>query len=318
MVGFIKEVRTRFYDWQADANVLSMRKDYYAAHVSDWELAQRQKEAGNINSLVLSEHKVAWQQAKIELLRSEQETQGAQERLLNLLGLTSSHVELTAKESLSDLPSDELVLQDLEEQALDNRLDLTIKRQEIKTLEQSLTMARLGVIPSVAGGFNTEQETDGSRVKGPVFEAEVPIFDHKQADWLRIKSGIEMSRKELESMEAQARLEVRLAYGQLKTNGDVVMTFMDEIPVRQQIIKETLNHYNYMLKGVYDLLRVKQDEVNTRHDYILALRDYWISRCELEHAVGKALPVVIPPVPLKQDSTKSIPDLEQHHHGGQK
>ncbi len=318
IVDFIEEVRTQFYVWQGAVEMLSLRKDFYNAQESDWELAQRQRQAGNINNLVLAEHKVAWQQAKIELSRSELENQKAREQLRNLLGLTSNEIELKAEGSLPDLLSDEFPLSDLEEQAVENRLDLAIKRQEIKTLEQALTLAHLGVIPSVNGGFNTERETDGSRVKGPVFEAEVPIFDHKQADRLRIKSQIEMSQRKFESMEAHARLEVRLAYGQLMTNKEVVKTYLESIPVRREIIKETLSHYNYMLKGVYDLLRVKQDEVNTCRDYIVALRDYWVSRSELEHAIGKILPMGTPNVPKKQAAVESIPESEHHHQGDQK
>lgn len=315
IVDFIQEVRAQFYEWQAAEDTLAIRRDFYTAQESDWELAQRQKSAGNINNLVLFEHQAAWQQAKIDLKRSEQETMEVRERLMNLLGLNSSQVEINNEEPLPEPANDQLALDDLEKKAIENRLDLAIKRQEIKTLEQSLTMARLGFVPSIEGGFNQEQETDGSRVKGPVVEAEVPVFDHKQADRLRIKSQIEKAQKELESMEAQARLEVRLAYGRLMTSWDVIATLKDEIPVRQHIIKETLAHYNYMLKGVYELLRAKQDEINTQHDYIMALRDYWISRSELEHAIGQAVPVVKSTTPSIQATVQPVSGME-HHHGG--
>lgn len=318
IVDFIKEVRAEFYSWQAADYALLMRQDYFKAQESNIELAQRQKDAGNINKLVLAEHKAAFQEAKIALTRAQLETDTTAHRLKNILGLTTSEVSLQSAKSLPELPLDEFFLDDLEEKTLDSRIDLAMKRQEIKILEQSMAMARLGIIPEVEAGFNTEREPDGARVKGPVFEAQVPIFDHKQAERLRVKSQIEVSRKELMAMESQALMEVRLAYGQLMSTRNMVETYLEAIPVHQEIVEETLYHYNYMHKGVYDLLRAKQDEINVRQEYIDSLRDYWITRTELEHAVGKKL--VVMPAKVKKTTVAKEPMFENksehEHHGG--
>ena len=44
-----------------------------------------------------------------------------------------------------------------------------------------------------------------------------------------------------------------------------------------------------MLKGAYDLLVAKQNEVAAERSHIEAWRDYWIARTELERAVGGSL-----------------------------
>jgi len=333
IVDFIREVRIGFYTWQASSHMLSMRQEHFKAEESALELAQRQKQAGNINALDLEQQKGIYFQAKIDLQHSELEANIARQQLRNLLGLTDSGLEWLSQETLPDFPSEEFSLNELEEKAVANRIELAIKNQELKAVEQSLTMVRLGVIPSVAGGFNWEQETDGGRLKGPAFEAEVPVFDHKQADRLRAKAQIEAGKKQLEALEAQIRLEVRLAYDQLTSGKAMVETYLEAIPVRQQILKQTLYHYNYMLKGVYDLLRAKQEEFNTQRDYITALRDYWIARSELEHAVGMTLPVnPLKPVESQKDfygvkQSKNQPkrksedvmtEHEHHQHGGGK
>ena len=38
--------------------------------------------------------------------------------------------------------------------------------------------------------------------------------------------------------------------------------------------------------NTYDLFLAKQRELDTERDYIQAWRDYWISRSQLEEAVG--------------------------------
>jgi cobalt-zinc-cadmium efflux system outer membrane protein len=57
-----------------------------------------------------------------------------------------------------------------------------------------------------------------------------------------------------------------------------------------RILSLTLQQYNGMLKGPYDLLLAKQNEVTTEQAYIDAWRDYWIARSRLERAVGGRLP----------------------------
>ena len=63
IVDFIKEVRVEFYNWQASANMLSMRRDYFKAEETALELAQRQKDAGNINALDLEQQRGIYYQA---------------------------------------------------------------------------------------------------------------------------------------------------------------------------------------------------------------------------------------------------------------
>ena len=317
IVDFVTEVRIGFYTWQASEHVFSMRQEHFKAEESALELAERQKQAGNINTLDLEQQKGIYYQAQTDLQRSELETNRATQQLRNLLGLTNSGWQWLSQKNLPDLPSDEFSLTELEEKAIAQRINLTMKRQEIKIFEQSLTMARLGVIPSVEGGYNWEKETDGERLKGPTLEAEMPVFDHKQADRLRIKSQMEAGKKQIEALEAQIRMEVRLAYGELTTDKAMIETYMKALPVRREIIKETLHHYNYMLKGVYDLLRAKQEEINTERDYIMALRDYWIARTELEHAIGATLPVEKSKVKNIEEPAEPMMEHE-HHHGGPK
>lgn len=292
ILDFIKEVRHEFYNWQANVHTFSMRKEHLKAEEAALELAQRQRQAGNINSLDLEQQKGIYAQAKIDFQRSELEARATAQKLRNLLGLTDSELQWLSQETLPDLPAEEFSLSELEEKAMTSRIELAIQKQQINVFERSLTLAELGVVPSVEGGFNWEKEPNGEKLKGPVFEAEVPIFDHKQADRRRFKSQIEAGKKQLEALEDQVRMEVRLAYDQLISERSMVETYLEAISIRQKILKETLYHYNYMLKGVYDLLKAKQERANTEREYITALRDYWIARTELEHAIGAAPPIV--------------------------
>ena len=62
------------------------------------------------------------------------------------------------------------------------------------------------------------------------------------------------------------------------------------LPQRSRALDLTLLHYNMMLKGNYDLLFAKQQQVEVEKGYVEAWRDFWIARAQLERAVGGRLP----------------------------
>ena len=61
------------------------------------------------------------------------------------------------------------------------------------------------------------------------------------------------------------------------------------LPLRHRIIEESQLQYNAMQISLFDLLRVKQEEVNAARQSVEAQRDYWVARAELEQAVGGSL-----------------------------
>ena len=315
MTDFIKEVRLSYLEWLTAMHKQELAKDHFKAQEASLEIVRRQKEAGNINTLKMSEAQVIFQKAKIEQLKTKQETQMLTERLRTMLGLKPDQFFMQETVQFPDLPNEHLVLKELETKALDHRLDLLMKRQEIKTLEQSKNLASLGVLTEVDVGYNQERETSGSKLKGVVIEGEVPLFNRKQAERMGIKASIETSKHQLDAMEQEALLEVRLSYQNLMTNRQIVEAYKEAIPVYQKMIKETLYEYNFMLTDVFHVLQSKQAELETKKEYADALKGYWTSRIELENAVGAKLDfkLAVPPMNKKEDQPK---EMNHEHHGG--
>jgi len=107
-----------------------------------------------------------------------------------------------------------------------------------------------------------------------------------------------------------------LAYQSLMANRQIVEAYKEAMPVYQEMIKETLYEYNFMLTDVFHLLESKQAELETKKEYADALKNYWASRIELENAVGSKLDfdLVEPAVIKKEDQPKEM--NQEHHHGG--
>lgn len=314
MTDFIKDVRLTYLEWLTAMHKQGLAVDHFKAQEASLEIARRQREAGNINALKMAEVQAMFQKAKIERLKFEQEAQRAKEHLRTTLGLKPDQFFMEELLQIPDLPNEKLVLKELEHQALNNRLDLLMKHQEIKTLEQSQKLAGMDVLSEFEVGYNQETETNGHKLKGVVIEGQVPVFNRNQAQRMGIKASIQTAQFQLDAMQQQALLEVRLAYQDLLISRQIVEAFKETIPLYQQMVKETLYQYNFMLTDVFHLLEAKQKELEAKKEYADALKGYWTSRIELENAVGSKLGSVPnkPSADKKLDQTKAA-DHEQHH-----
>lgn len=61
------------------------------------------------------------------------------------------------------------------------------------------------------------------------------------------------------------------------------------MPTRERIVALTMQRYNAMLSGVYELLAARRQELEAYQQYLLAVRDYWIARGALERSVATRL-----------------------------
>ncbi len=50
----------------------------------------------------------------------------------------------------------------------------------------------------------------------------------------------------------------------------------ETIPLREQIVARTQEQVNYMLLGVFDLIRAKQEEYDAYQLYLESIGDYWL------------------------------------------
>jgi len=316
MTDFIKEVRLSYLAWLTAMHKQALAEDHFKAHEAAIEITRRQKEAGNINLLKMTEAESVFQKAKIERLKTKLETQSLAERLRTKLGLKPNQFFMQETVAMPDLPKEDLGIAELENKAVEHRLDLLMKRQEIKNWEQSKNLSGLGFLTEVEVGYNQESETSGHKLKGVVVEGQVPLFNRKQAQMIGIKASMETAKHELEAMEQEALLEVRLAYQDVMTSRKIVETYKEAIPLHQQMVKETLYQYNFMLMDVFHLLESKQAELEIRKEYADALKSYWDSRIELENAVGAKLDFEAAVVPMQKPDTQIKMRPEEHQHGG--
>jgi cobalt-zinc-cadmium efflux system outer membrane protein len=194
-------------------------------------------------------------------------------------------------DALADLPAQEPPLEHVESQAIARRLDLASARAEADALEQSATaMGITRALPAVQVGVSGGRDAEGIGLVGPTVDLELPIFDQGQARGARLLAQVRQARAREEELAVNVRSEVRTLRNRLLSVRSVAEHYKKVVlPLRERVVKESQLRYNSMLLGVFQLLAARRDEIDAYRDYIDSIREYWITRAELERAAGGSL-----------------------------
>ena len=143
------------------------------------------------------------------------------------------------------------------------------------------------------------------------YAVERKLTEHAGA---RLSAIWQQAKDDYEAQEVNVRSEVREAQAALSATREAV-TFSQTnlLPLRRQILQQTLLHYNAMQKDGYDLLLAREHEQQSEQTVVEAARDYWLARVSLERAVGGRLTAETNAPPPVKSSAEPMPG-EHHHH----
>lgn len=304
------EAKEAFYTVQARQQLLTRFHTIMDVNEGGVELAERQREAGNITDLEFANQAAVFQQSKLEWGKAMAQVRVDRERLNRALGLWGPETNWKVADELPPLPEQEIPIEQLEARAVSQRLDLAASRTQVQNLEAALRLKRnVRWVPGISVGVNGEQDLDHSWVVGPTLSLEVPIFDQGQPAIARLAAQYRQAQRRLEATAIDIRSEVRQARDTLIATRDLAQYYgRVYLPQRLRIVNETLLQYNAMQVGPLDLVVAKANELSAEREYTEAWRDYWIARAELERAVGGKL------VPENSAANRISPEQPKSEH----
>jgi cobalt-zinc-cadmium efflux system outer membrane protein len=290
VVQLAGDVKIAEFTMQARQQLLERLLVIFESNQTAAELSQRQYDAGTINELGLANQQMLAAQSRLDVSMAEQQLDEDRERLNRLMGLDSAQTGWTLAPGLPPLPPRELQTTQLEQRALRQRLDLQAARIELASLRQAVSVTRgFRYFADVQFGVDTERTPDGQRVTGPTLSLQIPIFDQGQSRVSRAEAQLRAAQDRYVALVIDATSEVREALDRMLSLRSMVSSTNAILHQRRHIVDLTLEQYNGMLTGTYDLLIVRQNEAQANRAYIEACRDYWIARTQLERAVGGRL-----------------------------
>jgi outer membrane protein, heavy metal efflux system len=296
------ETRQAFYTLQAKSQLIGLRKAAALAAEAAADVANRLRTAGNITELELREHQSAMAEARLELAHTEAEVVQSREKLNVLMGLWGKNTSWKIQPELPALPDDDGLKQNLESVAVGTRADLLAINEQLRSRADALGLARIeSFLPELSIGSHFEREPEGDESTGPSIDIAFPVFDFGQARRGAATALLNQARMLYGALAIKIRSEVRSAYGQMKIARARAEHYENSlIPTQGKKLRQTQLQYNAMQIGPFELIQAKQEQVKALEGKTEALEEYWLSRTELEKALGRELPLSSPvagPVP---------------------
>ena len=281
-----------FYELQAAEHLTSVLKEIMSAAESSAEFARKLHDAGNLSDLALANEQVLYEETLLAYGRSVADAASLRERLNVALSLWGDETDWSIVDRLPEVPAREPDVANIESLAVRQRFDLAATAKEVESLYFALGLQRRWrYVLTADAGFIASRDTDGQWVFGPLLSIEIPIFNQRQADIARLEAALQGAESRLDAIAIETRADVRRLLDRLYALRYEAEQYKSRVlPLRQRVTALTQEQYNFMLMDTFDLLAAKRAEIASYRDYLDTVREYWITRAELERAVGGQLP----------------------------
>jgi cobalt-zinc-cadmium efflux system outer membrane protein len=291
VLDFAAQVRTAFYLHQANEQMLELRQTIVQALTASLEVARRLNEAGNTTDLDFARERALTEAGKLTLRSAEVAVRQSREHLNNLMGLWGKDTEWQIDERLPNIPEQGMQTADIERSALSRSVDLSHARQRILVAGEQLGFNRsTALLPELDFGVHGERE-EGSWQVGPEIAFPIPLFDQGQARISRALAELRRAQMEYYGLAVRIRSTARALRDRMEGARDRALYYRDILlPLQERIVNEVQLQYNAMQLGPIQLLRAREQQIETAVAYIEALHDYWLARGDLGQILNGRLP----------------------------
>lgn len=289
-LDLVLEVRSAYYSFLADQQVLAFRDTVLKALEAATEAAKSLHEAGNVTDLSYESERALSDEARVSYASARTALTASRERLNALLGVWGPSTAWRAEARLGE-PSQDLPLADLEAKSVERSLDLTIIRHRFTAAARRANLASAeGWLPELKAGVTAERESKAWSY-GPLAELQVPLFYQGQGEVAKARAEMRREQQLLNARAVQIRTTARATAARLAAARERALYIKAVLlPARQRILDATQLQLNAMNASVFQLLLAKREQIETAKSYVEALRDYWTAYAEVEQLRSGRLP----------------------------
>lgn len=310
VVAFVARIREAFYRVQADQQLGEMLRQVVKTTDAAAAAASALYEAGNITKLDHDQERTLLEEAKLALLNAETQLAINRERLIRLMGLWGHRTEVKVDSRLPGIPDQVRPLADMEKRAVAASLDLKSLRLGIETQAARLNLAnRSRLFPDLEAGPFAERD-EGEWEVGPEIALPVPIFNRGQGRLRLAHARLRQLQQEYTATAIDIRSSAREARTQIHQSHAAARHVQAVLlPLRDDVLQETLLHYNAGQLGVFELLTAQRALIQTGQRYIDYLYQFWLARTRADALLAGAA------VSLEQRAQPSLPDMNLNSGG---
>jgi cobalt-zinc-cadmium efflux system outer membrane protein len=291
VIEFAAQARNAFYTHQANEQLVEFRKTVVEALSASFEAARRLHEAGNISDLDFMRQRAPLEGSKLALRSSEAAAAQSREQVNTLMGVWGEGTQWNIDSRLPDVPARRLGDEAIESAAIERSVDLIGARERIRAAGEQLGFTKwTALLPDLGLGTRGERR-EGPWAAGPFLEFPLPFFDQGQGRTGRATAELRRAQQEYYALAVRIRSAARVIQNQIQAASDRALYYRDILlPLHERIVNEAQLQYNAMQLGVFELIRARDQQIETAAGYVRALRDYWLSRSDLEQLLSGRLP----------------------------
>lgn len=302
---YLSLVRRQWLDLVAARQRLAIHQTLHESASLARDLATLMRQAGTLNEFDLLVFESGQAEQALHLRQAEQLVQSRLAALRTTLGVPA-HVLISTPAELpdyrvantldpllhSDSETDGAVLsQSLLQQAVANypglrQLDELLQRQQqrLGLTRQQIALMQSGV------EISSERESDGRWLPGIGVRVGPPLFDRGDARQAAImaETQVLMASHQQTLSQIHNRIELALATRSLSQDSLEQLRQYD-LPRYNRLQALALQEYNFMLRGGFDLLQLRQQTLTTQIAYVDTLLQWWLASAELANALGAEL-----------------------------
>jgi outer membrane protein TolC len=284
--------RKAFYRAVAARQLADLLTQADSAAATGAQLAKRLGETGAMNKLDQAREQAFHAEVATQLTAAQRRASSEREQFIRALGLSGSDLSFTLPKTLPALPRRALPIRQVEQDAMDRRVDLQIARIELDLLAKSyeLTAATRFVNVLEAGyadKIRSDKETgERTRNRGFTVSFEVPLFDFGETRVREAEQTYLQVVNRLAEKVVNVRSEAREAYSNYRATYDVAARYQREVlPLRKTISEEMMLRYGAMQIDVFSLLSEARQRLAANAAAVDATRDFWLASASLSAAI---------------------------------
>ncbi len=283
VVALAFDVRRAFVDVRAAQDSEQVRRRMLVAAESARDLMEQLHRAGNVTDPELTAEVVALGSARLDAADAIADARLAREELNLLLGLWGADTEWTISGRLAELPPQDAGLDDVEGRAVGRSLAIAADRARAESAAQRGNLGSWEpYLRSAEVGVAAKQESAAGWGFGPAFRIPLPFFDRGQAAIAAAEAELRAALNDVAASAVETRAAARAFRERVLSSAERARFLREaQLPSAARLVRETLQNYNAMQIGAFDVLSAKRRELDVEAEHVSALRELAVARLDL-------------------------------------
>ena len=282
------QVNRAWIDAVAASQSLTYLRDALAATEAGAELARRMAAVGNWTQAQHIQTRLQQSAAASALAVAQQQSDGARERLVRLLGLSGDAARIALPLRLPELPATPLAETGLEATALRQNPALALARANAAREQGRVSRHDLAdwqsvqasIEPGAGPGADDALALNSLVTRAPVLTARQNSLRHTLEEAISTQVEAETRASRASSLAREAYSRYRWAHEQARQQRDEVVQWQTALQ------EDTQARYNGMLLSTWDLLNSAGARIRSVNAALQSQRQFWLAHTDLQAALA--------------------------------